>query len=69
MSVQRNPNSKIESGMSEILVRKMPRNLLVETVAKLKSQIVEKDDAMGVLQEKVQHLDRELQEKVQYLDK
>ena len=41
--------------MSEVLVRK-----LVETVAKLKSQIVEKDDVIGVLQEKVQHLDREL---------
>ena len=49
--------------MSEVLVRK-----LVETVAKLKSQIVEKDDVIEVLQEKVQHLDRELREKVQDFD-
>ena len=62
--IRRNPNSEIESGISDVLVRK-----LVATVAKLKSQIVEKDDVIGVLQEKVQHLDRELQEKVQYLNK
>ena len=41
---------------------------LVETVAKFKSQIVEKDDAIEVLREKVQQLDRELREKVQDFD-
>ena len=41
---------------------------LVETVAKFKSQIVEKDDAIEVLQQKVQQLDRELREKVHDFD-
>ena len=41
---------------------------LVETVAEFKSQIVEKDDAIEVLQEEVQQLDRELREKVYDFD-
>ena len=52
--IERNPNSEIEIGMSDLLVRK-----LVETVAKLKSQIVEKDDAIEVLREKVQDFDQQ----------
>ena len=41
---------------------------LVETVAEFKSQIVEKNDAIEELQEKVQQLERELREKVQAFD-
>ena len=52
--IRRNPNSEIESGMSDVLVRK-----LVETLAKLKAQIVEKDAVIVKLPEKVQYIDKQ----------